>query len=115
MKRKKERERGKSLKKPAPRQAVRFDLRLYIADSEINSRKAVELVRKFYDRYLKENFSLEIVDVFQDYQSALRDRVLVAPTLVWMRKDTPAFLMGSFEWSDLLEFFGLSDAAGGEK
>mgnify|MGYP001045521033 CR=1 FL=1 len=95
--------------------SVNYELRLYIADSEFNSRRAVELLQKFCGQYLKENCSLTIIDVFQDYQSALRDRVLVAPTLVWLRKGTPAFLMGSFEWQDLLNFFGLSETAGGEK
>ena len=109
---------GKGRKNPKrglkPSSAI-FELRLYIADNEINSRKAVELVQKFCSRYLKDNYSLTIIDVFQDYQSALRDNVLVAPTLIWLKKDTPAFLMGRFEWSDLLDFFGLSEATGGEK
>jgi hypothetical protein len=92
-----------------------YQLRLYIAGNETNSRRAVELVQKICGQYLRENCSLTIIDVFQDYQSALRDNVLVAPTLIWLKKDTPAFLMGSFEWSDLLDFLGLSESTGGEK
>ncbi len=115
MRKKKFGERGNIPKKCRKHTSVTYELRLYIADSEINSRRAVELVKKFCGQYLKENCSLTIIDVFQDYQSALRDRVLVAPTLVWLRKGTPAFLMGSFEWQDLLDFFGLSESTGGEK
>jgi|GEM_PF-2726410 len=115
MRKKKFGERGNIPKKCRKHTSVNYELRLYIADSEFNSRKAVELVQKFCSRYLKDNYSLTIIDVFQDYQSALRDNVLVAPTLIWLKKDTPAFLMGRFEWSDLLDFFGLSEATGGEK
>ncbi|MBC7364222.1 MAG: hypothetical protein H5U07_06735 [Candidatus Aminicenantes bacterium] len=113
---KKKFKKGKSKpKKGLKPESVAFELRLYIADSEINSRKAVDLLQKFCGQYLKEKCSLTIIDVFQDYKSALEDNVLVAPTLIWLKKDTPAFLMGSFEWQDLFDFFGLSESRGGEK
>lgn len=98
----------KSRKAPSAR-LPSWELRLYVADNELNSRRARELVEKFCIKHLGQNCSLTVIDVFKDYQSALRDQVLVAPTLVWLRKGTPAFLMGSFEWSDLLDFFGLSE------
>jgi circadian clock protein KaiB len=101
--------------KTAPGQQTFYKLRLYIAGDEPNSRKAVETVRGICEAYLGGRFDLQIIDVFQDYRAALKDRVLVAPTLIWLRKGRPAFLIGSFGRKRLLDFLGLADTEGEAK
>ncbi|MDI6698815.1 MAG: circadian clock KaiB family protein [Candidatus Saccharicenans sp.] len=93
----------------------RYDLKLYVAGNESNSLKAIEIIRETCQKYLGRNYHLEIIDVFENYQAALGDRILVAPTLVWNKKGTPAFLIGSFDRPKLLVFLGLSETTGGEK
>jgi len=92
-----------------------YQLRLYIAGNESNSKKAVSILEEISQKYLGSNCELKIIDVFRDYQAALKDGVLVAPTLVWVRKGTPAFLIGNFDRQKLLDFLGLTETAGGEK
>lgn len=95
--------------------AKSYQLRLYVAGSETNSRKAIETVREICHKYLGQNYELKIIDVFKDYKSALRDKILVAPTLVWKKKGVPAFLIGNFDRQKLLDFLGLTERAGGEE
>ncbi len=92
-----------------------YHLKLYIAGDEANSLKAIETVKETCEKYLGQNYRLEIIDVFQNYRAALEDRILVAPTLLWVKKGTPAFLIGTFDRQKLLEFLGISEGAGGEK
>lgn len=92
-----------------------YQLKLYVAGNETNSRKAIETTREICQKCLGQNYELKIIDVFKDYKSALEDKILVAPTLVWMRKGAPAFLIGNFDRQKLLDFLGLTEIAGGEE
>lgn len=92
-----------------------FILKLYIAGNESNSLRAVEVVKEVCQQNLGHDYDLRIIDVFKDFKSALQDKVLVAPTLVWLKKGSPAYLIGNFTRPRLLEFLGLPERAGGEK
>jgi circadian clock protein KaiB len=92
-----------------------YRLRLYVAGDEPNSRKAAQTVKEVCQTYLQDSYQFEIIDVFKDYQTALKDNVLVAPTLIWLRKGTSSFLIGNFNRKKLMEFLGLSiDSGEGE-
>ncbi len=96
----------------APSEKPSYDLKLYVAGNEANSLKAMAIAKEICQKYLGQNYNLEIIDVFENYESALRDKILVAPTLVWKKEGTPAFLIGSFDRQKLLDFLGLSERAG---
>ena len=54
---------------------------LYIADSAPNSAQAVANLEAICQEHLKDNFKLEIIDVFEYPQRALADGILVTPSL----------------------------------
>lgn len=60
----------------------RVALRLYVAGDAQNSLLAVARLREFCAAHLANRYQLEIVDVIHEPGRALRDRVLLTPTLV---------------------------------
>ena len=56
--------------------------RLYVAGAAPSSMSAVELLRTVCDEHLADGYELEVVDVYQQPQLALEDRVLTVPSLV---------------------------------
>lgn len=92
-----------------------YHLKLYLAGNSVNSQKAVQIIKEVCQKHLGSDYQLEIINVFENYQSALRDKILVAPTLVWVKKDNPAFLLGAFDRKRLLEFLELPEKAGEDR
>lgn len=70
-------------------------LRLFIAGNEPNSRHAKQTLKHLCETRLKGNYTLEIIDVLEDFQTALDNRVLVAPTLIVLAPQPPATIIGS--------------------
>lgn len=60
----------------------KFQLTLYIAGDEPNSRLAIRNLREVCTGVLAMQCVIEEVDVYQDFQRALKDRVIVTPTLI---------------------------------
>jgi circadian clock protein KaiB len=60
---------------------------LYVAGSALNSLRARANLEALCEAHFPENFQIEIVDIFEDALRALKDKVLVTPTLV---KTAPA-------------------------
>jgi circadian clock protein KaiB len=56
-------------------------MRLYVAGSAPNSALAIANLESICKRYLKSNYELEIVDVFEEPQRALAEGVVVTPSL----------------------------------
>ena len=66
----------------ATRHTGKYVLRLYVAGATARSRQAVLRVRQLCEAELKDNYELEVIDVYQQPILA-RDRQIVAtPTLV---------------------------------
>ncbi len=55
---------------------------LYIAGNEPNSQNALQILKKVGEKYLQGKYILEVVDVFKDYEAALKNNIFFAPTLV---------------------------------
>lgn len=62
--------------------ARRYELRLYVAGSNLNSVSAIKNLRQLCDRTLKGRVSLEVIDLYQQPALAARDHVVAAPTLI---------------------------------
>ncbi|MFB3852600.1 MAG: circadian clock KaiB family protein [Vicinamibacterales bacterium] len=58
-----------------------FCLTLFVAGNELNSRHAREVVEQAA-RELGGPCQLKVVDVFDDYQAAIREHILAVPALV---------------------------------
>ena len=58
-----------------------YVLRLFVAGNEPNSVQAQTNLTNLCDTYLPGRYQLETVDVLRDFHAALRDNVLITPTL----------------------------------
>ena len=70
--------------KPAAKkgQPVHYLLRLYMAGNGQNSQKALANLRSLCQEHLEGRFTIETVDVVQDFQAAVKDNILVTPALI---------------------------------
>jgi circadian clock protein KaiB len=59
-----------------------YVLRLYVAGTSPNSIRAVSNIRKICQNHLKDNYDLEIVDVYQQIEKAAEDQLIALPLLV---------------------------------
>ena len=58
-----------------------YKFKLFIAGNEPNSLLAKKVGKNVCETWLKGNSSLEIIDVFENYQQAIDNKILVVPTL----------------------------------
>jgi circadian clock protein KaiB len=61
---------------------ARYDLRLFVAGNEPNSALARASLERICADYLADNCRMDIVDVLQDSEPALKENILVTPALV---------------------------------
>lgn len=60
----------------------RYELRLYVSGASINSLAAIQNIRNICERSLPSRYTLEVVDIYQQPERAVRDQVVAAPMLV---------------------------------
>ncbi len=61
----------------------RYFLRLYVAGANARSRQALRRVFQLCEDEQKDNYELEVIDVYQQPELAREDQVVATPTLVW--------------------------------
>ncbi|MCE7063808.1 circadian clock KaiB family protein [Dyadobacter sp. CY326] len=59
-----------------------YVLRLFITGASINSRRAVVNVKQICEQYIKGNYSLEIIDVYQQKTIAEKEQIIALPLLI---------------------------------
>ena len=57
-------------------------LRLFIAGNGQNSQKALANLHSLCQEHLEGRYTIETVDVVEDFQAAVRDNILVTPALI---------------------------------
>jgi circadian clock protein KaiB len=57
-------------------------LRLYLAGATARSREAIRLVHLLCEAELKNNFKLEVIDIYQQPELARKNQIIATPTLV---------------------------------
>ena len=79
-----------------PADSPEYRMRLFIAGKERNSVIAYNNITSICRTHLKDNHTLEIIDVFENHAAAMAENILLAPTLVI---DTPCreTIIGSLE------------------
>ena len=63
-------------------QAGKYLLRLYVAGATDRSRQAIQRARRLCEAELRDNFELEVIDVYQQPILARDGQILATPTLV---------------------------------
>ncbi|WP_026629889.1 circadian clock KaiB family protein [Dyadobacter alkalitolerans] len=61
---------------------IHYELRLFITGASINSRRAVVNVKEICETYLKDRYSLEIIDVYQQKTIAEKEQIIALPLLI---------------------------------
>lgn len=89
-----------------------YVLQLFVAGEESNSTQAKENLKRICDTYLKGRFQSEIVDVLEDFQTALEHNVLVTPTLILVSPPPKVTIFGNL--SDTKKVLAALRLTGGE-
>jgi circadian clock protein KaiB len=66
----------------AKRSVPRYALRLYITGQTSRSLQSVENLRALCDKYIPNQFDLEVVDIYQQPAMAAAGQIIAAPTLI---------------------------------
>jgi circadian clock protein KaiB len=69
-------------KTSSKRRALRYILKLYVTGQTPRSLKSIENLRLLCDKYLKDEFDLEIIDIYQQPALAAKGQIIAAPTLI---------------------------------
>jgi len=89
----------------------RFKMRLFVAGSEPNSKQAAETLARFCERHLANRYEYDIVDVFENYQTAIEKKILAVPALLIEEPPPERIIIGSLrDDNHLLNILGISSA-----
>jgi circadian clock protein KaiB len=64
------------------RAAIRYILRLYVTGQTPRSLRSIENLRRLCEKYLKGQFDLEVIDIYQQPALAAEGQIIAAPTLI---------------------------------
>jgi len=59
-----------------------YVLRLFVTGATANSRRAVIHIKEICESYLANNYSLEIIDVYQQKEIAEQEQIIALPLLI---------------------------------
>ena len=59
-----------------------YQLRLFVTGASPNSTRAITNIKKICETYLKENYELEIIDIYQQPMIAQSEQIVALPLLI---------------------------------
>jgi circadian clock protein KaiB len=77
----------------------KYVLRLYVSGSTSKSALAVENIKRICEQYLKNQYDLEVIDIYQQPKLARDEQIVAVPTLIKRSPPPPRRLIGDL--SDL--------------
>ena len=83
-----------------------------MAGKGLNSQKALANLRSLCLEHLEGRYTIETVDVVQDFQAAIRDNILVTPSLILVAPLPRVVVLGNL--SDLPRVLAALRVSGGE-
>jgi|ERR1017187_1557322 circadian clock protein KaiB len=60
----------------------KYVLRLFVAGATARSRQAILRVRQLCEAELKDNYELEVIDIYQQPNQARKNQIVATPTLI---------------------------------
>ena len=85
---------------------AKYVLRLYISGSTSKSALAVKNIKRICERYLKNGYELEVIDLYQQPNLARDEQIVVVPTLI--KRSPPPLRVLIGDLSDIKKvLFGL--------
>ena len=73
---------AESFEKATKRKSQAHFFRLYVAGTSERSLRAVKRIKEICEKELSGNYTLEIIDLYQQPKRAIADQIVAAPTLV---------------------------------
>ena len=73
---------GKTKQAASPSRQPKYVLRLYISGSTSKSARAVENIKRVCEQHLKNRYSLEVIDIYQQAHLARDEQIVAVPTLI---------------------------------
>lgn len=88
----------------------KYFLRLYVAGATARSRQALRRVYQLCEAELKDNYELEVIDVYQQPELARENQIVATPTLVKeFPKPVRRFIGNLLNTTGLFGDLGLAD------
>ena len=60
----------------------KFLLRLYVTGTTPRSVKSIENLKRFCEKHLKDQYEIEVIDIYQQPGLAAENQIIAAPTLI---------------------------------
>lgn len=96
----------------AGKPATKYVLRLFTAGSNVRSLRAVENVRQVCEQWLAGRAELQVIDMYQQPELAVRDSVVAAPCLIRERPQPRQVYIGDMsDIRQLRDWLGIRAAA----
>jgi len=73
---------GKTKQAASQTRQPKYVLRLYISGSTSKSARAVENIKRVCEQHLKNRYSLEVIDIYQQAHLARDEQIVAVPTLI---------------------------------
>jgi circadian clock protein KaiB len=90
--------------------STHYVLRLFITGASANSRRAVINLKDICEKYIKDNYSLEIVDVHQQKSIAAKEQLVALPLLIKISPSPERRLIGDLsDTVRVLKGLGISE------
>lgn len=90
-------------------ESKRYALRLFVTGASTNSVRAISNIREICEKYLGDNYSLEIIDVYQQKEIAEMEQIIALPLLIKNFPFPERRLIGDMSDTDrVLKGLGLS-------
>lgn len=67
---------------------------LFVAGMSVKSGHAIENLRRICDKYLKNNYDLEIIDISRDKEQAIIHQIVAIPTLIKTSPEPKRIILG---------------------
>jgi len=76
-------------------QSISYRFQLYVAGEEPNSKLARENISRLCREHLRGEVEIRVIDVLQDFQAALDQRIFVTPALIKEFPEPRVILFGN--------------------
>ncbi|MGZ3750580.1 MAG: circadian clock KaiB family protein [Mucilaginibacter sp.] len=86
-----------------------YMMRLFVAGASPNSTRAISNLKVILETYLKDNYELEIIDVYQQPEKAEYERMIALPLLIKQSPGIERKLIGDMSNTDkVLKSLGIN-------
>ena len=83
---------------------------LFVSGMSVKSGHAIENLRRICDKYLEDNYELEIVDISRDTELAVTHQIVAIPTLIKIQPAPRRIILGDLSDKEkVLRILNLSE------